>query len=134
VEIAQSECNLYGIKLDFFFLKPSSGLKEPIEFTSSNKRHDKKESEFTHKQVLHADQELMLTFKHNLFFQLGIFDLVVLYQNVLPNHLYRVQLSVLLEFCQEHLPEGAFAENDYHFEVRQSRPLCIGIACSLDQY
>ena len=77
VEIPKSQNNLSSVELNFVFFEPSLGLEEPVELSASDEWHDKEESEIRHKQVLHAYQELMLAFKHNVLFQFGIFDLII---------------------------------------------------------
>jgi len=63
----------------------------------------------------------MLALKHDVFLQLGVFYLIVLYQDVFTDNFDSIQLLVHLKLSQEHLSEGTFAKNDYHFEVCQSR-------------
>lgn len=98
-------------------LKPSLCLEEPIQLSSSDKRHDEEQSELRHKQELHAYEELMLTLEHDVFFQLCILNLVVLNENVFTNNFDCVQLLVHLELSQEHLAECAFAQDHDHLEV-----------------
>jgi len=117
VQVSKSHGNLGSIKLNFVFLKPSLSLEEPVEFSSSDEGHDEKESEFRHEEVLHANQELVLTLKHDVFLQLGVFDLVVFDQNVLPYNFYCVELLVKLELRQKHFAECSFAQHYHHLEI-----------------
>jgi len=49
VKVAQGQGNLNGIEFNFLLLETATGLEEPIEFTSPDKRHDKEQSQLRHK-------------------------------------------------------------------------------------
>ena len=117
VEIAQCKSYLHSVKFDLVLLESSSGLKEPIEFTTLDERHDEKQSKIRHKKILHSNQELMLTFEHDIFFKFCVFDLVVLDQNILSYNLYCIKLFVELEFSQEYFTKGTFSEYNDDFEI-----------------
>lgn len=86
MKISQSHCNLSSIELYLMLLESTLSFEESVELSTSDKRHDKEEPKITHKEVLHANQELVLAFEHDVFFQLCVFNLVVLYQNIFPDN------------------------------------------------
>ena len=117
MEIAESECNLCCVKLNFILSKSPLCFEEPIELSSSDEGHHKEEPEVRHEQVLHAHQELVLALEHDVFLKLCVLYLVVLNQNVFSDHLDRVKLLVLLELREEDLAEGSLSQHDDHFEI-----------------
>lgn len=49
----------------------------------------------------------MLALEHDVFLELGIFNLIVLNQNIFPYHLNGIELLVELELSQENFAKSA---------------------------
>lgn len=118
------------------FLESSFGFEESVELSSSDERHNKEKPQVRHEEVLHSNQELVLTFEHDVFLKFGVLDLVIFKQNILSDDFDCVKLFIELKFSQEYFTKCAFSKNEYHFEIIEcwfslSR-FCI--ICCFDQY
>ena len=117
VQVANGENDLNGVKLDDFFVKPFLGLVNFVELTATDKRHDEVEALRRLEQVVHAHQHGVITREQDIFLQLRVLHLVILNQHILSNGLDRVQLPRFLQLGQEHLAEGAPAQQHFQLEI-----------------
>lgn len=63
----------------------------------------------------------MVTLHKDLFFEKCALDLVCLYQKVLPNSFYSVQILLVFKLREEDLPEGSPSKDHQHLEVFELR-------------
>jgi hypothetical protein len=88
------------------------------QFPALDELHEEVNSELILEDVLHVYEEGVVNGVQDIFFQLDIFHLLVLNDNVLADTLHSVQFprsSHLLD--QKHFTKGAFSDHLQDFEV-----------------
>lgn len=113
MQVPNSHADLGRVELNHIFTESLLRLKYFVELSSLDEGHDKVESLRGLKQVVHADKEGVVTTKQNIFFQLGVLNLVVLNQHILANCFDRIELLFLNKFSQENLSESSTAQQHF---------------------
>jgi len=93
VEIADGETNLGRIKSDGIFGESLARLEYFIEFTAADEWHYEVETRGRLEEVVHADEERMVTRKKDVFFELRVLNLLKVKQYVFADRLNCVLLS-----------------------------------------
>lgn len=117
VQISYRHCDLNCIKLDNWFGKSFPGLEDLVEFSTSDEWHDEVKSSWRLEQVLHTDEEGMFAAEQNIFLELGVLHLVVLYKDIFSDNLNGVLLTVNLASRQKHFSKGTTTKQGNKIEV-----------------
>jgi len=67
MKVSNSHCDLGGVELDYIFREPLLALEDFVELTTSDERHDKVQSELRLEEIVHANQERMITAEQDIF-------------------------------------------------------------------
>lgn len=67
VQITDGQCDLGGVELHYVLGEPLSSLEYLVKLASTDKGHDEIESEVRLEQVVHANQERVVTRKEDIF-------------------------------------------------------------------
>lgn len=85
VKVADGHYDLCSIELYDILREPFLTLEHLIEFTSFHEWHYEVEAELRLEQIVHSDQKRVVAGEQYVFLKLGIVNLIVLKEDVLPD-------------------------------------------------
>jgi len=117
MKIAYRKSDLSCVESDNFLGKTFLGFENFVKLASLNEWHHEVKTCVWLEKVVHAYKEGVVATKKNVFFKLSILDLVVLYQDVLPDGFDSVCFVKLRKLSEVHLAEGAATKQHCELEV-----------------
>lgn len=92
MELTNCQYDLSSVELHDIFRESFLSLKDFIKLATSDEGHHEVKTGLTLEEVVHANEEWMIGFEHNIFLEHGGLHLVVFNQNVFSDGFDRVQL------------------------------------------
>ena len=117
VQVTYSYNELSCEKQSLLLTKPLLCRENFVKFPTSYKWHDKVKSMFVLKKEIKRDQEWMITLKHDIFLSHGTLYLISFNEHILSNRFDCIKLPVMFKLGQEHLAEGAPADDHEKLEI-----------------
>jgi len=117
MQVADAYDDLSGVELDDLFGEPLLLQEDFVELSASNERHHKVKSKVVLEKVVHSNKERVIALEHDVLFEDGAINLILLDQNVLSNALYSVQSLVTFHLSKEHLTKSSSTNDHEELEV-----------------
>jgi hypothetical protein len=117
MKVADSHTDLGSIKLHNVFAESLLRLKNFVELASFDKGHYEVEALRRLEQVVHTDKERVVAAKKNIFFKLGVLDLIVFNENILADCFNGIEFLFFYKFSKEDFTKGTTSKQHFKLKV-----------------
>lgn len=81
------------------------------EFSSSDESHNEEDLLFSLENVMHANQEWVISLHQNLFFQFSALNLVIIYDDILSQRFHSEDFAGIFFLDQEYFTEATSSDD-----------------------